>query len=215
MELKGCAFYVLLRIRPASVDENISPPLRIRRSAPRASTGSGIIDVRKENRIMPEQLHARVEACYQLAEHFFKRPFPRPDVSLKLRGQKAGVAHLHENRLRFNAKLYQENREHFLQQTVAHEVAHLIAHQLFGDRIQPHGEEWQLVMRGVYELPPDRCHTYAIERRPRTAYLYGCGCPEREFPLTSRRHALIKQGRRYVCRACKQTLTYSGRQGNA
>jgi SprT protein len=161
---------------------------------------------------MPEQLHARVEACYRLAEDFFKRPFARPDVSFKLRGQKAGVAHLHENRLRFNPKLYTDNREHFLEQTVAHEVAHLVAHQLFGDRIQPHGEEWQLIMRGVYELPPDRCHTYEIERRARNAFIYQCACPEREFPLSSQRHALIGKGRRYVCRSCKKMLTYSGRQ---
>ena len=75
---------------------------------------------------MPDLLHARVEACYQLAEDFFKRSFPRPEVSFKLRGQKAGVAHLQENLLRFNPKLYAENREHFLKQTVAHEVAHLV-----------------------------------------------------------------------------------------
>ena len=114
---------------------------------------------------MPEQLNTRVEDCFQLAESFFKRPFKRPVVSLKLRGQKAGVAHLHENLLRFNPQLYRENTDDFLKQTVAHEVAHLIAHQLFGDRIQPHGEEWQLIMRGVYELPPNRCHTYDVKRR--------------------------------------------------
>ena len=58
---------------------------------------------------MPEQLNTRVEDCFQLAESFFKRPFKRPVVSLKLRGQKAGVAHLHENLLRFNPQLYREN----------------------------------------------------------------------------------------------------------
>lgn len=100
---------------------------------------------------MPEQLKQRVETCYQQAEAFFKRRFPRPEVSFKLRGQKAGVAHLHENLLRFNLQLYRENQEDFLRQTVAHEVAHLVAHQLFGDRIQAHGEEWQLIdhARGV------------------------------------------------------------------
>ena len=55
---------------------------------------------------MPEQLNTRVEDCFQQAESFFKRPFKRPVVSLKLRGQKAGVAHLHENLLRFNLQLY-------------------------------------------------------------------------------------------------------------
>ena len=68
---------------------------------------------------------------------------------------------------------------------MAHEVAHLIAHQLFGPRIRPHGEEWQLIMRGIYGLPPDRCHTYAVKRRATTRYLYRCHCPEHnEFPFS-------------------------------
>ena len=112
---------------------------------------------------MPEQIHARVEACYQQAEAFFKQRFARPEISFKLRGQKAGVAHLTENKLRFNLQLYRANQEDFLRQTVPHEVAHMVAHQLFGPRIQPHGEEWQLIMRGVYELPGlDDCDTASL-----------------------------------------------------
>ncbi|UVE16549.1 SprT family zinc-dependent metalloprotease [Pseudomonas sp. LS44] len=159
---------------------------------------------------MPELLNARVEACYLQAEEFFKRPFQRPQVCFKLRGQKAGVAHLHENKLRFNPQLYRENQEHFLKQTVAHEVAHLVAHQLFGSKIQPHGEEWQLIMRGVYELPPDRCHTYAIHRRQVSRFIYLCSCPEGEFPFSAQRHALVAKGRRYFCRRCRATLKFSG-----
>ena len=64
---------------------------------------------------MPDQLNQRIETCYLQAEAFFKRPFKRPEVSLKLRGQKAGVAHLHENLLRFSPQLYRENLAHFLQ----------------------------------------------------------------------------------------------------
>lgn len=161
---------------------------------------------------MPEQLHARVEACYQLAETFFKRRFARPEISFKLRGQKAGVAHLTENKLRFNPQLYRDNREDFLQQTVAHEVAHLIAHQLFGPRIQPHGEEWQLIMRGVYELPPHRCHSYDVQRRQVSRFIYRCNCPDGEFPFSTQRHALVAKGRRYYCRRCKATLQFTGQQ---
>ncbi len=161
---------------------------------------------------MPEQLHARVEACYQQAETFFSRRFERPQVSFKLRGQKAGVAHLNSNLLRFNPQLYRENREHFLKQTVAHEVAHLIAHQMFGGRIRPHGEEWQLIMRGVYELVPDRCHTYEVSRRPVSRYIYRCACSGQDFPFTSQRHALVRKGRRYFCRSCRATLVFSGEQ---
>ncbi len=161
---------------------------------------------------MPEHLLSCVEHCYQKAETFFKRSFNRPDVSFKLRGQKAGVAHLTENKLRFNPLLYRENCEDFLRQTVPHEVAHLIAHQLFGLEIQPHGEEWQLIMRGVYELAPNRCHTYQVKRRMTNRYIYCCGCPQGEFPFSAQRHALVSKGRRYFCRRCKVTLSFTGEQ---
>nr|WP_298144068.1 SprT family zinc-dependent metalloprotease [uncultured Pseudomonas sp.] len=161
---------------------------------------------------MPEHLHARVEVCYQQAEAFFKQTFVRAEVSFKLRGQKAGVAHLTENKLRFNPQLYLENREDFLKQTVPHEVAHLIAHQLFGLKIQPHGEEWQLIMRGVYHLPPNRCHSYAVTRRKTSQFIYRCDCPQGEFPFSAQRHALAAKGRRYFCRRCKVTLSFTGVQ---
>lgn len=162
---------------------------------------------------MPEQIHARVEACYQQAEAFFKQRFARPEISFKLRGQKAGVAHLTENKLRFNLQLYRANQEDFLRQTVPHEVAHMVAHQLFGPRIQPHGEEWQLIMRGVYGLVPERCHNYEVQRRVQTRYIYRCACTEGgEFPFSSQRHRLVGQGRRYFCRRCKVTLSFTGEQ---
>lgn len=159
---------------------------------------------------MPELLKQRVEACYVQAEAFFKRSFPRPEVSFKLRGLKAGVAHLHDNLLRFNPTLYQANQEDFLRQTVPHEVAHLVAHQVFGGGIQAHGREWQLIMRGVYDLAPLRCHSYAVQRRSVTRYIYRCPCPDSDFPFSPQRHRLVRQGRRYVCKRCRQVLTYSG-----
>ncbi|SEI91664.1 SprT protein [Pseudomonas linyingensis] len=160
---------------------------------------------------MPDQLLARVEACYQQAEAFFDCRFLRPQISLRLRGLKAGVAHLTENRLRFNAQLYRENREHFLRQTVAHEVAHLVAHQRFGAGIRPHGREWQQIMLKVYGLPAERCHSYEVKRRQRP-YLYRCQCPDGEFPFTPQRHALVLRGRSYLCRRCRATLVFSGEQ---
>jgi SprT protein len=159
---------------------------------------------------MSELLNTRVESCFQQAESFFKRPFKRPVVSLKLRGQKAGVAHLHENMLRFNPQLFRENAEDFLKQTVPHEVAHLVAHQLFGDTIAPHGEEWQLIMRGVYELPPNRCHSYQVQRRQVMRYIYRCPCADSDFPFSAQRHGMVRQGRRYVCRSCRSILVFSG-----
>ena len=75
-----------------------------------------------------------------------------------------------------------------------------MAHQLFGLKIQPHGEEWQLIMRGVYELAPNRCHSYAVQRRTVNRYIYRCSCAQGEFPFSAQRHALVNKGRRYFCR---------------
>jgi SprT protein len=158
---------------------------------------------------MPELLAVRVEQCFERAEAYFKRPFKRPAVSLKLRGQKAGVAHLDENLLRFNPQLYRENHEDFLRQTVAHEVAHLVAHQLFGGSVQAHGKEWQSIMTAVYGLPPNRCHTYAVQRRQVARFIYRCPCAT-EFAFSAQRHELVRKGRRYLCRHCRQGLVFSG-----
>lgn len=156
-----------------------------------------------------DQILHRLEQCYQLAEQHFARPFERPRVTLDLRGQKAGIAYLHRNLLRFNAQLYRENREDFLQQTVAHEVAHLLAQALYGDGIRPHGREWQGLMTGLFGLPALRCHDYQVPQRRSTQYLYRCGCPE-SIPFTSQRHALVRRGRRYSCRRCGDRLHFTG-----
>lgn len=156
----------------------------------------------------------RIEACYQLAEQHLEQRFSRPRVDFAVRGQKAGVAWLMENRLSFNHRLYQENREDFLHQTVPHEVAHLIAHALFGSRIAPHGREWRMLMQDLFGLPPLRCHNYRIERRVQTRYLYLCGCTE-PVPFSPQRHALVKRGRRYQCLRCGSALTFSGKRRQA
>ncbi|MEJ6655091.1 MAG: SprT family zinc-dependent metalloprotease [Pseudomonas sp.] len=158
-----------------------------------------------------DQIMHRLEHCYQLAEQRFARTFERPQVSLALRGQKAGVAYLHRNLLRFNAQMYQENREDFLRQTVPHEAAHLIAHALYGERIRAHGRKWQALMTGLFDLPANRCHDYAVPQRRATRYLYRCGCPE-GIPFTPQRHALVRRGRQYQCRRCTNLLHFTGQQ---
>jgi SprT protein len=39
---------------------------------------------------LQQQILAKVEADYQLAEQYFKRQFPRPSVHFSLRGKKRG-----------------------------------------------------------------------------------------------------------------------------
>ncbi|MFT0212937.1 SprT family zinc-dependent metalloprotease [Pseudomonas sp. F1_0610] len=157
---------------------------------------------------MPELLKARVENCYKTAEGFFNRSFSRPKIELNLTGQKAGMAYLQANKLRFNQQLYQENQAHFLQQTVAHEVAHLLAFALYGAQIKAHGPQWKSIMQTVFKLPAERCHNYAITVPEKTFYIYQCACTA-EHLLSIRRHNFVAKGYRYICKSCKTTLSFT------
>ena len=157
---------------------------------------------------------SRLEHCYELAETHFGRRFPRPRVTLDLKGQRAGVAYLARNLLRFNGQMYQDHTEDFLQQTVPHEAAHLIADAVFGPRIRPHGPEWQGIMTELFGLPAKRCHDYPVQTRRVTRYLYQCGCPA-PIPFTAQRHAWVARGRRYQCRRCGDMLRFTGQQARA
>lgn len=151
-------------------------------------------------------LNIAIEHYYQKAELYFNQTFARPTVKLDLKGLSAGTATPTLNKLRFNKELFSNNQQHFLKQTVPHEIAHLLAFQLFGQKIRPHGKEWQQIMNNVYQLPPERCHRYSVRRKPTTNYIYGCRCPS-QHSLTIRRHNAIKKGRKYQCLRC-QTILY-------
>lgn len=161
-----------------------------------------------------DRILSTVENCYLLAEAHFDQRFARPRVSLDLKGQRAGVAYLARNLLRFNGQMYQDHTEDFLQQTVPHEVAHLVADAVYGPRIRPHGPEWQSIMVEVYGLPPKRCHDYPVPVRQATRYIYQCGCPG-PIPFTAQRHAWVGRGRRYQCRRCGDMLRFTGQRQRA
>lgn len=140
---------------------------------------------------------------------------PMPTVSFDLRGKTAGQAWLQKNHVRLNAVLLSENVEHFIEQTVGHEVAHLAAHFKHGSRIQPHGQEWQAMMACI-GLSARRCHSYDVSRAAvgAPAVLWRCRC--QSYQLSARRSATAeRQG--YLCRRCHQKLwkVDSGRQGAA
>lgn len=84
--------------------------------------------------------------------------------------------------IRLNLILCFENEEHFIKQTVGHEVAHLVNHVVHGftkqveekgkmvtKKVRSHGKEWRHVMT-VLGLEPKIYHTYdcsSIQTKPR------------------------------------------------
>jgi len=162
---------------------------------------------------LESRLRVAVEACYRHAEIHFRRRFERPRLGFNLRGMAAGVAHTAGNAIRFNRALLERNIEDFLDNTVPHEVSHLIAHRLHGPRIAPHGVEWAAIMREVFGLEPRRCHHYDVRPGMSAAYRYRCGCPD-GHTLGTRRHRSALRGRRYHCRRCRQPLEFSHAEKN-
>lgn len=154
------------------------------------------------------KLQAKVSSCYLLAEQYYLKSFSRPELLINLRGRSAGVAELQKNRLRFNAVLLQENQAAFLAEVVPHEIAHLLAWQLHGRNIRPHGAEWQQIMQQVFELTPARTHSFDVKRSAKMDYLYTCACAGKQHALTLKRHNWIMGGRRYLCLQCKSYLSF-------
>ena len=108
--------------------------------------------------------------------------------------------------LRYNPVLLRENPRRFIQQTVAHEVAHLVARRIHGSRIRPHGREWQAVMR-EFGVEPRRCHDFDTTRstlRRLRRFRYHCDCSEHQ--ITTIRHNRVLAGQRYLCRRCGEAL---------
>ncbi|EKE67765.1 SprT family zinc-dependent metalloprotease [Gallaecimonas xiamenensis] len=150
-----------------------------------------------------EVLDQAVEACFQKAETRFGRRFQRPRVTLDLRGRAAGQAHMGKGQLRFNRALYQGNQAAFLTEVVPHEVAHWLAWQLHGPKIQPHGPEWQQLMQNLFLLAPKRTHDFAVAEQ---TFPYHCRC--RDHGLSIRRHNKVARGEsRYLCRSCGEALS--------
>jgi len=158
------------------------------------------------NDIDKEALLLKGEDCFILAECFFERPFSRPTYLFNQRGRSAGTAHLQDNLIKFNAILFVQNRDVFIQQVVAHEVAHLIVYQQYGN-VRPHGKEWQHVMQIVFKRPAQTTHSLDTNDVIGQQFAYQCQCSR--YQLTIRRHNKILKGAKYACKKCRGELKIS------
>lgn len=84
-----------------------------------------------------------------------------------VRGHTAGYARLRSKHVSFNFPILVREGRNF-DETVVHEVCHVLAYALLGDR--GHGNGWRAMMRVCGYPNPSRCHTYetrAARRRKR------------------------------------------------
>ena len=152
------------------------------------------------------EANRRTLAQLDQARRHFGVHIPAPEVRFDLRGKAAGQVRLAPGlvwQVRYNAALLTREPDAFLAQTIPHEVAHLIAFALYGRGIQPHGNEWQGIMRHL-GAEPRRCHSFAVDDLPTRRlrrFDYHCAC--RTHQLTSTRHYRAQAGQTYYCVSCR------------
>ena len=153
------------------------------------------------------EVQLAVAKYIEIARNRWNQSFAFPVVRFDLRGQRAGTARNSDWVIRVNEVLCAENYDHYIKQIIGHEVAHLIADSLYGNKIRPHGVEWQRVMN-AFGLPADRCHEYDVSnsgaRTVERGHAYSCNCKVRY--LTSIRVNKMAKGAYYTCKDCGHVL---------
>ena len=157
------------------------------------------------NSIMQEKVSQSVEYYINLASNKLNHTFKIPEISYNLRGTTAGQAWYSKWLIKINMVLLTENFDDMIQNTIGHEVAHLIARSISNYRIKPHGHEWKSVMR-LLGLNPTRCHNYNTDNsKVRTVKRipYVCETCGMDYNLTKIRHNKILKGVKYRCCKCR------------
>ncbi|CAH0532605.1 Protein SprT [Vibrio stylophorae] len=155
--------------------------------------------------IQRQQVEQALGQWHHIACQYFQKSPPVPEINFALRGKAAGTAHAQRWLIRLNAVLFCDNQTEFVQQVIPHELAHLWAFYLYGNRQKPHGDAWRAIMTQVFQRPADVTHQFDISASQGERYIYHCACQQHH--LTIRRHNKIQRGQtQYRCKTCGETL---------
>jgi predicted SprT family Zn-dependent metalloprotease len=105
-------------------------------------------------------------------------------------------------RVRFSTPLWPRATEEKRDNTVIHEVCHVLADYIHGKRCK-HGWQWKALMMKCGQKP-ERCHRVDTSGLRKSNKKVSCGC--REFEFGPIRYKKVLNGHRYVCNHCKQPV---------
>jgi SprT protein len=118
----------------------------------------------------------------------------------------AGRAHYNTMSISMNLRLLTDHPHH-IDQTLAHELAHLVAFELYGSKATGHGRHWQSIMQR-FGYSADRCHKLDASKYKRThkpCALAKCGCRD-NIEIKAKRFKRMINGAKYRCTDCRQRL---------
>lgn len=151
----------------------------------------------------------KVDALLLKANETYQIKMPYINVDFNLRGCVAGRA-IMPDKVRFNHIFLAENKEVFIDRTVTHEIAHLVAWQVYGKECSGHDWRWREVMQRLGATTITRCHEYdtsTIKASIRSGYRYGCSCGN-TWTFIAKRHLRIQAGATFHCRACNTSIIW-------
>lgn len=153
-------------------------------------------------------INAKVAEVLAKLSDRLNKPLKVPLIRYDLKGSVAGKANARE--LWLNLELLNTEWDDMLNNTLPHELAHVVVRQVWGNEPKGHGHEWQMIMR-MLGLTPTRCHSYEYKpaRVHSRDHKYECDC--RTYTGTSHRATKMASGWVYVCSRCKGEVRYVGR----
>lgn len=166
-------------------------------------------------KIKHKAIQARAFEFLKVAEAHYGRSFREPMISTDLRGRCAGQAFYCQNKIRLNGGLLEKYPVEMMEETLPHEIAHLVVHEVYGrTNVKPHGYEWKNCMR-VLGVNPKTRHNMNTDNcgggRWARDNVYVCGDNCVEHRLTAVRHKRVQSGQTSLsCRKCGNTIRLKG-----
>lgn len=168
------------------------------------------------NILKPDEVNPRLELlasqkireCLRIARRKIKKDLPYEGVKFFHRSTDAGyVIASQDNCVYLNHDLFRKNKKRFLDEIIPHEVAHLVSEAL-SPKESPHGGTWKIVMRSIFNLKPERCHSMETKGIGRITkkFLYICACKKHEVGAI--RHNKVESGKKFRCTKCKKELVF-------
>lgn len=152
---------------------------------------------------LKQQVIQRVSYLAQVIEQNTGQQAPLPRIKYVSRGTNAGLANNLSWTLTFNQILLCDNPATFVENTVAHEYAHLITGHIHGIQQFPHGLKWQKIMK-LFNVTPRVTHDYDVSKLLNKARIWLCAC--QSHYVSNHLAKQLHNGNQYQCGSCGVTI---------
>ena len=125
---------------------------------------------------LKNKVSAKIKECRDVIMNHYGQDIEPGKISYTARGTVGGTTNPSTYEIRLNPVFLGHYKEEFVNDTVVHEYAHVVALKLYPNS-KPHGKEWKKLMR-LLGVEPTRCHSYnnqlIYEKRATRTYMCTC-----------------------------------------